>query len=310
MSMEPLTGKYAALFYEDASWEVNGYANKFAARRGIVLHAVNRSWTFEDCRNVFLNSYYPGSKYWTKGDDGRQLSHAQSEKRVRDDYFACAARASEQPTYRHKAEVRQELSILISRVEARAWGGRTGRTDRDVLVGVLKRMSEVGSDRINFSARDAMIAAGVGSPTTASNALKRLVGDQWLVGELADHRTRRRAGQRQPGEHRTRRIPQRCPHSITAHAAEPREPKRPPGLYKWRPDLPDCGCEPAENDLLLPELEIPCTVPGTSSAAKVRRCVTQARRQLLILTGCLLWRSEHRAPGQQGNSCRILRSLG
>jgi Mn-dependent DtxR family transcriptional regulator len=180
MSRQPLTGKYAALFYEDAPWELNGYATKFAARRGIMLHAVNRGWTLEDCRRDFLNSYYPGSKYWTTGDAHRRLSHAQSEKRIRDDYSACAARASQQPTYHHKGEVCQELSILIDRVEARAWSGRTGRTDRDVLVGVLKRMSDIGSDRINFSARDAMLAAGLGSPATASNALKRLVSDEWL----------------------------------------------------------------------------------------------------------------------------------
>ncbi len=196
-----------------------------------MMHAVNRDWTFEDCRSEFLNSYYPGSKYWTEHEDGRQLSRVQSQKRIREDHLACAARASEQPTFRHKDEVRQELSILINRVEARAWGGRTGRTDRNVLVGVLKRMAEVGSDRINFSARDAMLAAGLASPSTASKALKRLVGDDWLKctekggwGVAAEYKSNvaarlnrpDNAGQREIGETR----PEGADHEVWLHLGE------------------------------------------------------------------------------------------
>lgn len=180
MTREPLTGKYAALFYSGDTWELHGYPSKFAARRAIMTHAINHGWTLQDCRKEFLNTYYPGNYFWTTGEDGRHLSNAESEKRIRDDYRACAELVSQQPTYRYAAEVRQELSILISRVEARAWGGRTGRTDRDVLVGALKRMAEIGSDRINLSARDAMLMAGLASPSTASKSLRRLVGDEWL----------------------------------------------------------------------------------------------------------------------------------
>jgi hypothetical protein len=215
MSKDPLTGKYAALFYGGVAWELSDYASKFAARRAVMTHAINRGWRLEDCRKEFLNEYYAGSELWATGENGRQLSKAESEKRVHDDYLACAGLVSQRPTYHHKAEVRQELSILINRVEARAWGGRTGRTDRDVLVGVLKRMSEIGSDRINLSVRDAMLAAGLGSPATASNALKRLVGDNWLEltekggwGEATEYKSNvaarlnrpDNAGQREIGE--------------------------------------------------------------------------------------------------------------
>jgi len=218
MSRQLLMGKFAELFYGGKSWELSGYSSKVAARRAIMLHAVNQGWTLEDCRKEFLNGYYEGSQFWTTGDDGRNLSGAESDKRLRNDYLKSAALASQQPTYHHAAEVRQELSMLISRVETRAWRGRTGRTDRDVLIGVLKRMSEVGSDRINFSARDAMLAAGLGSPTTAGNALKRLVGDEWLEltegsgwGIAAEYKCKVAVrlnrpddtGEREPGEAKT-----------------------------------------------------------------------------------------------------------
>jgi hypothetical protein len=206
MNKKPLTGKYAAIFYSGDAWEEKGYATKFAARRAVMMHAVNIGWTLEDCRREFLNDYYPGSQLWVTGGNGRKLSKAESEKRLRDDYRACAAKVAQRPAYRHKAEVRQELSILIDRVETRAWGGRTGRTDRDVLVGVLKRMSEIGCDRINYSVRDAMLAAGIASPSTASNALKRLVSDQWLEllekggwGVAAEYRSNVAVRLNQPG---------------------------------------------------------------------------------------------------------------
>jgi hypothetical protein len=228
MSKRPLTGKYASLFYGGVAWELSGYASKFAARRAVMTHAINRGWTLEDCRNEFLNEYYAGSELWTTGENGRQLSKAESEKRVRGDYLACAALVSQRPTYGHAAEVRQELSILIDRVESRAWSGRTGRTDRDVLVGVLKRMANVGSDRINLSVRDAMLSAGLASPATASNALKRLVGDEWLLltekggwGVATDYKSNvaarlnrpDNAGQRETGETK----PEGADHEVWLH---------------------------------------------------------------------------------------------
>lgn len=184
MSYTPLTGKYADLFYSGDAWETHGYASKFAARRAVMAHAINRGWTLADCRREFLNPYHPGSQLWVTGEYGRQLNNAESDKRIVDDYRSCSAYIMQNPAYRYSDEVRQELSMLIIQVESREWTGRTGRTDRDVLVGILKRMCEVGSDRINFSAREAMLAAGLGSPATASKALRRLVDDGWL--ERAD----------------------------------------------------------------------------------------------------------------------------
>jgi hypothetical protein len=176
----PLTGKYADLLYSGDAWELRGYTSRFAARRAIVMHAINRGWSFEDCRRDFLNQAHDGSKFWTKHEDGRKLTKAQSEKRVRDDFQSCNAYVTQHPTYGHNAEVRQEISVLITRLEMRHWSRRTGRTDRSVLLGVLRRMCEIGSDRINFSARDAALAAGLASPATAAKALGRLVSDGWL----------------------------------------------------------------------------------------------------------------------------------
>ena len=176
----PLSGKYAAIFYDGDPWEVRGYTSRFATRRAIVTHAVNRGWSAEDCRRELLNPAYPGSELWASGEDGRELSRAESEKRVRADYKACAAYVAERPTYRHAAEARQEMSVLITRIQARPWTGRTGRTDRDVLAGLLTEMLDVGSDRINYAARDAMLNGGVKSPGTANNALWRLAKDGWL----------------------------------------------------------------------------------------------------------------------------------
>lgn len=178
--MKPLNGKYAAIFYDGDSWELRGYRSRFAARRAVMLHAVNRGWTADDCRREMLNPAYPGSALWADGEDGRELSAAESSKRVREDFTACSTYAVQRPTFRQAAEVRQEMSVLMSRVDARHWPGRTGRTDRDVLAGLMGWMGEYGSDRINYSARDAMLFGGVRGPGTANNALWRLAKDGWL----------------------------------------------------------------------------------------------------------------------------------
>jgi predicted transcriptional regulator len=176
----PLSGKYGAMFYHGESWELRGYASRFAARRAIVTHAVNRGWSADDCRRELLNPAYPGSQFWTNGQDGRELTPAEAERRVREDHRACAAYVADRPTYRHAAEVRQEMSVLTARIAARPWPGRTGRTDRDVLAGLLTEMLDVGTDRINYAVRDAMLNAGVKSPDTGNNALRRLEKDGWV----------------------------------------------------------------------------------------------------------------------------------
>jgi len=191
----PLTGKYAGIFYGGEAWELCGYGSRLAARHGIVTHAINHGWTLEDCRQALLNDLYPGSELWTTGEDGRRLSAAESEKRVRRDYRDCAAYVAEHPAYRHAQEVRQEMSLLIARVNERPWPGRTGRIDHDVLVGAMERAAEVGSDQINLSVREAMLRAGLGRPETASKSLRRLVGDGWLELTRAAGRGEREASE-------------------------------------------------------------------------------------------------------------------
>lgn len=177
--MRPLTEKFADIMYgSDTAWGEH-YPDKFCARRAVMLHAVNLGWSFQDCHLVFLNPLNPGSRLWTHGSNERLLGAAETTKRLMRDYEAATKQALRNPQYECAAEARQRIGEIQAAVHHCEWRGRTGRTDRDVLLTVLRHAAEVGTDRVDMSARAAAMDAGV-TPPTASNALKRLCKAGWL----------------------------------------------------------------------------------------------------------------------------------
>lgn len=175
----PLGGKFADIIYGSAEWQ-DHYGTQFKARRGVMLHAVNLGWDIRDCRVTFLNPANPGTVLWTQGSDGRELGPSESLKRLEGDFKAAMARAVAAPASQGADEVRQRLGVIRGQVAAGQWAGRTGRTDRDVLLAILSRMTEVGCDVINFSERDASLKAGVSSRNTVRKSLRRLTQAGWI----------------------------------------------------------------------------------------------------------------------------------
>ena len=167
-------GKFRAIMFDQSDDWASHYSSKLAARGGVMLHAVNLGWTLAECRAVFLNPANPGSALWTQGSHGQDHGPHEAARRLRADYERCTAKAVQDPVYSSGQEVRQELSAVRAAVADSVWRGRTGRTDRAVLMGILSRMIEVGSDRINFSERDTALRAGV-TRDTARASLRRLV---------------------------------------------------------------------------------------------------------------------------------------
>jgi hypothetical protein len=176
---KPLRDEFRVIMYDPECDWADYYFTKLAARGGVMLHAVNLGWTLEDCRGAFLKDANPGSVLWTQGTDGRWLGPHEATRRLRADHVRASAKAAQEPAYRSGQEVRQELAVQRAAVAALPWTGRTGRTDRDVLLGALDHMIKVGSDRIDYSVRDASLGAGV-YPQAARRSLKRLVQAGWL----------------------------------------------------------------------------------------------------------------------------------
>ncbi len=177
--MKALGPPYSEIVYgSDHAWSAY-YPHKFRARRAVMLHAVNLGWSLETCRLVFLDAANPGSVLWTHGEDERLLRLTEVTKRITKDYQACMAKATASPSYRAAGEVRQELSVYAGEVKGCTWRGRSGRTDRDILMYVLDKCIEIGCDRINVSVRDASLGAGV-AVKTARESLRRLCKAGWL----------------------------------------------------------------------------------------------------------------------------------
>ena len=174
MAATKLNEPYLTIVYgHDAAW-ADHYGTKFKARRAVALHALNQGWTLADMRRVFLDHRNPGSVLWLLGSDDRPLSLSETTKRLDGDYRAAYSRYQESKPYSNGREVRQEVSILLALVKDSHWPGRSGRTDKAVFTGILNRMIEIGSTKINYSIRDAGLDAGV-LHTTAGRSLTRLV---------------------------------------------------------------------------------------------------------------------------------------
>lgn len=177
--MKPVEGKFYAILYgSDTAWEFH-YSSKFSARRALMLHAVNLGWSLEDCYSAFTNPRNPGSRLWTHGSNERLLTAAETDRRIWRDHESAVRRALDNPQYRNAAEARQRIGEIIAIVRAVRWQGRSGRTDRDTLLFALRRATEVGSDRVGISIRDAAIGSGI-TPSTAAKSLRRLVKAGWL----------------------------------------------------------------------------------------------------------------------------------
>jgi len=183
----PLGGKWRAIMYGPDDW-ASHYDTQLAARGGVMMHAINLGWTLQECRAVFLDDSNPGSVLWTQGSSGREHGPHEAARRLGADYGRCAAKAAQDPAYSSGQEARQELSTVRALVRASIWPGRTGKTDRAVLLGILDRMIEIGSDRINMPERDAALLGGV-HRTAARNSLRRL-SEAGLIERTRDTGTR------------------------------------------------------------------------------------------------------------------------
>jgi hypothetical protein len=144
-----------------------------------VLAAVNHGWTFDECERVLLDDTAEVSGLWTRGEDGRELGRSAAFKRLHGDYKAAAARAAEQPQWRSRADVIQWLGEITADARSRPWPGRTGRTDKAVLLAVLARATRAGCDQPLCAVRDIAPAAGI-TTQTAGAALRRLCAAGWL----------------------------------------------------------------------------------------------------------------------------------
>jgi hypothetical protein len=184
-SRRPLTGKFREIMYgSDHAWSEH-YSSKFCARRGVILHAVNLGWSYQDCRAELGNPMNAGSCLWRLGSNDRVLPDGQVTKRLTEDYkAACRKYAADPPVY-DRADARIRIGELTSLIPAWNWHGVSGRTDHDVISYVLSKMTDIGSTRINVASRDVSIGAGV-SQRTALRSLTRLVNAGWLRHDSAD----------------------------------------------------------------------------------------------------------------------------
>lgn len=173
--MKPLTGKYAKLVYQGEDWSEH-YSDKFRARRAVMLAAVNKDWTYQDCELVLLDPLNAGSSLWLTGSDDRPLRRPDSLKRLRRDFEAASTYRRDNPGYKSAADARAYIGEL--KAEARSWHWKN-RYDRDILRFFHAQATWVGCDRINVSVRAASLGAGC-SLHTAHTGIHRLIRDGWL----------------------------------------------------------------------------------------------------------------------------------
>lgn len=126
-----------------------------------------------------------------------------------------------------------ELAELAGDVLAVRWGGRSGTTDRDVLLALLKVGYATGRTAVRASVRRAAELAGV-TRDTAYGALRRLQRAGWLT-LVAHCRTCRT-------HYDTPTLDTKCPTCTTTparHAVVPPEPFEPTRGATWRLNLQD-----------------------------------------------------------------------
>ena len=177
--MKPLQGRFAQLAYHGSDWR-NYYPDKFRARRAMVLAAINKGWTYQDCESVFLNSADAVSVLWLSGSKDQPHSRHEALRRLVGDYKAMDTYAVVNPVYATSAEARQRIGEITADARASAWKGRAGRTDKDVLAGLHRLATRAGTDAVDASVRDLSILSGV-TVSTVSRSLKRLGEQGWLT---------------------------------------------------------------------------------------------------------------------------------
>lgn len=157
----------------------HGYTTKFAARKAVLLSAVRRGWTCDECFRVFLaDPALPAYELWASsrteiGPHGRL-------KRLQEDYRQCLAHAANTPAPpRSSGDARAQIGEIIAEAAIADFPGVSGRTDRDVLKAVHATGTEYGSMSVILPARDIALRAGV-SRTTAAKSLGRLVTAGWI----------------------------------------------------------------------------------------------------------------------------------
>src|SRR5579863_2313478 len=163
---KPLTGKFSDIVYgSDTEWSEH-YPTRFRARRAVITHAINIGWTFDDCLQELLRFDNPGSVLWTRDNKGKRLPNGKQYKIIYDDYRVAEKFVLNNPAIYDRTDARQRIGEAIAYARDYGWHGSTGRTDKDVLLFTLERMSFVGSTKINLSQRDIALGAGI-TPGTA-----------------------------------------------------------------------------------------------------------------------------------------------
>lgn len=102
-----LPGRFRALAEGGADWH-GRYSSQFAARRALVLAAINAGWSFDDCYRAWLADD-ASPAYDLFGSSGKHLSRGQRAKRLSDDYAAERAYAERSPLVLAPAECRQRI---------------------------------------------------------------------------------------------------------------------------------------------------------------------------------------------------------
>lgn len=174
--MRTLTGDIGAIVYHGKPWE-RRYGTKFRARRAVVLACVNAGWTFAECEQVLLEPASPVAALWQSSRSGRRVESPW--KRLLRDYQAVSAFAADNPSWESATEVRQWLGELLSLAEDTPWPGRTGRTDKAVLMAAIAIATKAGVNTPGLSVRDLAMRSGI-TRKTAGKALRRLADLGWI----------------------------------------------------------------------------------------------------------------------------------
>jgi hypothetical protein len=169
--MKPLTAQFRRML--DGADFHNFYTSAFTARRALVMAALNAGWTLADAEFTFLDAMSPVRELWISS-----TRHEAPERRLARDWQACLR--VHRPAMLSASDVRQRLGERISVIRSASWPGRTGRTDRDVLLAVLEIATRAGTYTPGASERDVAQLAGVTRPTVA-RSLRRLCASGWIA---------------------------------------------------------------------------------------------------------------------------------
>jgi hypothetical protein len=170
------------LLLRQNSGAISTYDSPSEVDAAIVSSLICESYSFEKILSVFVRHQAQGGKF-------QRLFVDDSQRAV--DYLWCTF--NNQIDWWESLEQTREMARKIGEwASERAWPGRTGPTDRALLLAHCAYMEKYGDDEYTYSAsvRDLAEAAGI-VKATVSVANRRLIEQQIL--EIVDNARRNRA---------------------------------------------------------------------------------------------------------------------